>query len=87
MSRQPFPPRIGLGGPALIVTLIISLIIFVIGLVVWWRVFSKAGYSGVLGLLMIVPLINVVLLLVLAFAKWPIQERLERYERLARTRQ
>lgn len=48
---------------------------------IWWKIFKKAGYSGALGLLMWVPLINFILLLVLAFSKWPIQMRLEQYER------
>jgi energy-converting hydrogenase Eha subunit B len=45
-------------------------------LVVWWRICRKAGYSGWLGLLMIVPIANIVLLLVLAFAEWPVLKEL-----------
>ncbi len=48
---------------------------------IWWRIFKKAGYSGALGLLMYVPLVNFILLLVLAFSKWPIERQLEQYER------
>lgn len=45
-------------------------------LVVWpfWRIFKKAGYHGALGLLMIVPVVNLVMILFLAFAKWPSQK-------------
>ncbi len=39
-------------------------------LVPYWRIFSKAGFSGWLSLLMIVPLANVVVLYVVAFSEW-----------------
>jgi hypothetical protein len=46
-------------------------------LVVWpfWRIFSRAGYPGWLSLGMLVPLVNVVLLFVLAYADWPVFRR------------
>ena len=37
----------------------------------FWFIFSKAGYSKWLSLLMVFPLVNVILLYFLAFAKWP----------------
>jgi hypothetical protein len=37
----------------------------------FWQLFSKAGYSGWLSLLMLLPLINVIALYVLAFSDWP----------------
>jgi hypothetical protein len=37
-----------------------------------WRVFSKAGYPGVLALGMILPLVNIVLLYFLGFSDWPV---------------
>lgn len=36
-----------------------------------WRICVKAGYSGWLGLLALVPVANLVLLYFLAFASWP----------------
>jgi hypothetical protein len=44
--------------------------------VVWWRILSKTGHSGWLGLLMLVPIANVILILVLAFGEWPIHREL-----------
>jgi hypothetical protein len=43
-------------------------------LVVWpfCRIFSKAGYSWALGILMIVPVANIIMPFVLAFGDWPI---------------
>ena len=40
-------------------------------------IFRKAGYPWALGLLMAVPLVNVVLLFILGFSKWPILRSLE----------
>jgi hypothetical protein len=37
----------------------------------FWRISQKAGYSGWLGLLIAVPLLNVIFLYFLAFADWP----------------
>jgi hypothetical protein len=41
-------------------------------LIVWpaWRICSRAGFPGALGLLIMVPLLNLVLLYVLAFGEW-----------------
>jgi uncharacterized membrane protein YhaH (DUF805 family) len=58
----------------LIVSAVISLVIFIFAIIIWWRIFAKAGYSGALGLLMFVPFANIIVLLVLAFARWPIQK-------------
>jgi len=39
--------------------------------VAFWKICSKAGFPGVLGLLMFVPVANVVLPLYIAFVEWP----------------
>jgi hypothetical protein len=41
---------------------------------VWmfWRVFAKAGYSGAMGLLCLIPSVGpLICLIILAFAQWP----------------
>ena len=38
--------------------------------------FSKAGYSWALGLLMLVPIANIIMPFVLAFGDWPIYKEL-----------
>lgn len=46
----------------------------VIGIVVVipvWRICQRAGYPGWLGILMLVPLVNLALLYFIAFADWP----------------
>jgi hypothetical protein len=56
---------------------IIAIASIVFTIVIWWRIFSKAGYSGALSLLMFVPIANLVMLLILAFGEWPIQAELK----------
>ena len=36
-----------------------------------WRICRRTGYPGWLGLLMLVPMVNLVLLYFIAFADWP----------------
>ena len=36
-----------------------------------WKIVSKAGYSGVWSLLALIPLLNIIMLWVFAFARWP----------------
>jgi len=57
------------------------LIILALVVIVWWRIFAKTGYGGPFGLLMLIPLVNLVMMFVLAFAKWPIEKELEELRR------
>ncbi|PDQ19972.1 hypothetical protein CN311_16720 [Mesorhizobium sanjuanii] len=50
---------------------LILLIICVVLVVPYWRIFPRAGWPSALSLLMVVPLVNFVLLWILAFKKWP----------------
>lgn len=56
---------LGLGG-LLVIALLVVLFVWV-----YYRIFAKAGFSGWLALLMLVPLVNVGMLFFLAFAEWP----------------
>lgn len=49
-------------------TFIVTAVVIVIP---FWAIFSKAGHSKWLSLLMIVPLVNIVTLYWLAFSSWP----------------
>ena len=58
--------------------LIIGLIVLVLFIVFWWKIFQKAGYNGALSLIFlasIVPLIGWIVPIVLigwfAFSEWP----------------
>src|SRR6266581_9246308 len=70
----------------ILVYAIIMIAVVAFGIFVWWRIFSKAGYSGALSLLMFVPIANLVMLLILAFAEWPIQAELNQL-RMMRSQQ
>ncbi|MBN8968137.1 MAG: hypothetical protein J0G95_06710 [Rhizobiales bacterium] len=50
---------------------IMMLIFGVLIIVPFWVIFSKAGHSKWLSLLMIVPLVNVIAIYYLAFSEWP----------------
>ncbi len=52
---------------------LMMLIMAAIMILPFWFIFSKAGYSKWLSLLMVVPLVNLVLLYFLAFSRWPSQ--------------
>lgn len=49
-----------------------ALIVMIIQVWAFCRIFSKAGYSWALGLLMFVPIANIIMFLVLGFSDWPI---------------
>jgi hypothetical protein len=40
-----------------------------------WRICAKAGYAVWLGLLIVVPIANLLLLYFLGFADWPLERR------------
>ena len=59
----------------------LMLIIVISGLFVilpYWKIFSKAGFSGWLSLTLIVPILNIIMLFYLAFAEWPVRRELNR---------
>jgi hypothetical protein len=51
---------------------LLPLAILVVALVVpYWKIWSRTGHSGAWGLLMLIPLANIISLWVLAFKEWP----------------
>jgi hypothetical protein len=58
------------GAPGKMELLLILVMASVI-VVPFWRIFSKAGFSGALSLLMFIPLVNLIMIFVLAFSEWP----------------
>lgn len=61
-------------GPAELVVLV-----FVTAVVIlpFWKIFSKAGFPGALSLLILIPMVNVIMIFFLAFARWPALESRE----------
>jgi hypothetical protein len=53
--------------------ILISFVVLLFKLFLWWRIFSKAGFSGAFAFLMLVPgLGELIIICVLAFSTWPI---------------
>jgi NADH:ubiquinone oxidoreductase subunit 3 (subunit A) len=61
----------------LIVILFILLPITAIVIVPYWIIFKKAGFQPALSILMFVPLVNIVILYVVAFSRWKLAPRPE----------
>ena len=52
------------------------LLTFLVKIFLWWKIFSKAGFSGAFAFLILVPFVgNLIVLCVLAFSNWPIFNR------------
>lgn len=66
-----------IGGPGAffpfggILFFLVSIAIVALLVFVFWRIFDRAGLPGALGLLMLVPVVNVGAVIYLAFAEWP----------------
>lgn len=88
------PPG-GMGGPggaggflpgspiASIVILTLFAITLVVLAVAFYKLFQKAGFSGAIGLLMLIPVVNLGVALYLAFAEWPVLAELARAKLVA----
>jgi hypothetical protein len=69
-----------IGLPELIV---ISLVFFgivgplLLGIVPLWKIYSKAGYPGILSLTVLVPGLNVIMFYYLGFSDWPVLKELK----------
>ena len=61
-----------IGLPELLI-LVAILLFFLVPVFAWWRIFSKAGHPGALGLTMLIPGVSLAVLLWFAFSTWPIE--------------
>lgn len=57
--------------------LLMMIVFAIITVLPFWFIFSKAGYSKWLSLLLIVPFVNLIMIYFLAFSKWPILKKKE----------
>ena len=51
------------------------IIVALIMIIPFWKIFQKAGFNGALAILMLVPIVNLVMIFFLAFADWPALRR------------
>lgn len=61
----------------IILLVIVIFVTLALNILIWCLIFKKAGYGAAFGLLMLIPLVNLVMLLILAFGKWPVLRELE----------
>jgi hypothetical protein len=54
---------------------LVLLIVGILFVVCYWKIFAKAGYPGILALLAFVPVLNLIVLIWFAFADWPVLKR------------
>lgn len=52
--------------------MIFATIAFFFKLFLYWKIFSKAGYSGAFALLILAPFGSLIMLCILAFGNWPL---------------
>jgi hypothetical protein len=55
--------------------LVVAAICAIIVIIPFWKIFSKAGFFAPFSLLMAVPVVNVLVLYYVAFAKWPVMKK------------
>ena len=61
---------------------LIALASLVFGIIIYWKIFSKAGYNGAMSLLLFVPIANIIVLCILAFGEWPIYRELNQLRQM-----
>ena len=67
-SLFPFAPII------LIVTILVASLA---AMIPWFFIYKKAGFHPALGCLMFFPIVNLVMMFILAFTDWPIERELQ----------
>lgn len=55
------------------VGIIIAVVVWLILVIAYIRIIQKAGYSGWWVLIGLVPIVNIVMFLVFAYSRWPIE--------------
>ncbi len=76
MQQCGFEPSAALMIIPIVIGGVVWLVAMIITVIAFCKIFSKAGYCWALGLLMLVPIANLVMFLVLAFSEWPILKEL-----------
>lgn len=62
------------------------LVIRVLAIWFFWRIFEKAGYNGAIALINILSIGTLISILILAFGTWPIEQRLAGEQRPSQPR-
>jgi uncharacterized membrane protein len=62
---------------------LVGLILTIAIIWIYCKIFAKAGYCWALGLLMLVPIVNIIMLCVLAMGDWPVLRELRQLRQQA----
>lgn len=68
---------LGVGIVLILIYVVIMLGMLAFTALIFWKIFAKTGYGGPMGLLMLIPVVNVIMFCVLAFGTWPIERELQ----------
>jgi hypothetical protein len=52
----------------------------ILNLVVFCKIYAQAGYPWAMGFLMLIPIVNFIMMLILAFSEWPIQKQVKQLQ-------
>jgi len=75
MSVADFSPEL-FGAGIFLIILVIILIVVAITIIPYWKIYQRTGQSGAMSLLQLIPLVNIIMLYILAFGDWPIEREL-----------
>ena len=73
--------NIGFAEIGIIAILVLFALIF-LGILPYWMIYKKTGKSGAMSLLQLIPVVNIIMLFVLAFGEWPIERELIQLRRM-----
>lgn len=66
----------GLSTTAVVFAVIAGIVIWLVFVIAYVKIITKAGYSGWWILILLVPIANIVMVLIFAYKEWPIQREL-----------
>ena len=67
----------GLGFGFFAVIAISALAAFAFSIWMWWRILEKAGFAGALSLLLLTGIGGLILQVMLAFSRWPMEDKID----------
>lgn len=80
MSGYHHGPEPVFAGCFLLFVILIAVAINLVTIIAFCRIYSRAGYPWAMGLLMLIPVVNFIMMLILAFSEWPIQKQLKQLQ-------
>ena len=77
INPEQLAPLFAIG--VMLAMIFVALLVSAIKALIFCRIFSKAGYSWALGLLMLVPIANIIMPFMLAFGDWPVCKEIRQF--------